>query len=99
MQTGLQKYETLFVLKPTLNEEENKALIERIKSVIEEQGKVEEVQEWGNRRLAYKIQNKYREGYYVLINFEADKACLDSLNHVFRITEDIIRDIITKRFA
>lgn len=97
MQTRLQKYETLFVLKPTLNEDENKALIGRIKNVINEEGKVEDVEEWGVKRLAYKIQNKYREGYYVLINFEAAKPCLDSLNHVFRITEDVIRDIITKR--
>ena len=41
-----------------------KALIERIKNVINEEGKVEDVEEWGIKRLAYKIQNKYREGYY-----------------------------------
>lgn len=95
----MQKYETLFAVRPDMTEEEIKAIVERIQNVITNNGgKVEEVDEWGMRKLAYKINNKYRDGYYALINFEAEKACLDELNHTFRITEDIIRDIIVKRY-
>ena len=94
----MQKYETLFVIDPTLAEEERTALIERVKALVEAKGKIEKVDEWGIRKLAYKINNKFREGYYVLIEFEAGNDCLDELNHVFRITENIIRDIIVKRY-
>jgi len=94
----MQKYETLFAVRPDMSEEEVKAIAERIQNVITKNGgKVEEVEEWGMKKLAYKIKNKYRDAYYTLINFEADKPCLDELNHVYRITEDIIRDIIVKR--
>ena len=95
----MNPYETLVAFKPDLAEDQVKAIVERIQNVITNNGgKVVDVDEWGMRKLAYKIQNKYREGYYVLVNFEADKPCLDALNHVYRITEDIIRDIIVKRY-
>ena len=95
----MKKYETLFAIRPDMTEEEITAIIERIQNVIKNNGgNVEEVEEWGMRKLAYKIKNKYRDGYYTLINFEAEKSCLDELNHTFRITEDILRDIIVKRY-
>ena len=95
----MQKYETLFAVIPDMTEEEVKAMVEKIQNVITSNGgKVEEVDEWGMKKLAYKINNKYRDAYYTLINFEAEKPCLDALNHTFRITEDIIRDIIVKRY-
>lgn len=94
----MKKYETMFVVRPDMTEEESKAVVERIQNVITENGgNVEEVQEMGMKRIAYKVLNKYHDGYYTLINFEADKPCLDELNHVFRITENIIKDIIVKR--
>ena len=95
----MKKYETLLAVRPDMYEEEIKGIIEKIQNVITNNGgKVEEVEEWGMKKLAYKIRNKYRDAYYALINFEADKACLDELNHVYRITEDILRDIIVKRY-
>ncbi len=93
----MQKYETLFVLKPDMSEEDMKALLAKITDVIAKNGEVEEVEEWGLKKLAYKIANKYRDGYYFLINFKGNNECLSELNHVYRITENIIRDIVVTR--
>lgn len=91
----MTKYETLFIINPNSTEEETAAVIGRIKGVIETGGTVIEVSEWGKKKLAYEIQ-KLREGYYVLIKFEANAQILEELNHIFRITENVIRDIVVK---
>lgn len=89
----MKKYETLFVLNPTLDEESLKANIEKIKGIIEQNGTVTNVDEWGKRRLAYEI-NDINEGYYVLINFEANPELPKELDRVFRITDTVIRHLI-----
>ena len=71
------------------------SLIERIKGVVEENGSVENIDEWGKRKLAYEVKG-YREGYYVLMNFTADTSVPAEMDRVFKITEDFIRHIIVK---
>jgi len=67
----MNKYESLYILKPDTEEEARKALIERFKTLVESNGgKVESVDEWGSRKLAYEI-DYIKEGYYVLMTFEA----------------------------
>lgn len=89
----MKKYETLFVLNPELDEESIKTNIEKIKGIIEQNGTVTNVDEWGKRRLAYEI-NDMNEGYYVLINFEANPELPKELDRVFRITDTVIRHLI-----
>ena len=68
----MRKYETIFILHPSLDEEAVKANIEKFKGVIENGGgTVENVDFWGKRKLAYEIA-KVNEGFYTLINFEAN---------------------------
>ena len=93
----MQKYELLLVFAPTLSEEEVKGQIDRYSEIINKNGKVENVDEWGLKKLAYKIDNKYREGYYVIIDFESTPEVLDELNHIYLITESILRNMITKK--
>jgi len=65
----MRAYETLFILKPDLEEEAITAAIERLTTLIQNNnGTVEQVNRWGKKRLAYEIQD-YREGYYTLILF------------------------------
>ena len=60
----MRKYETIFILHPSLDEEAFKANVEKFKGVIENGGGViENVDFWGKRKLAYEI-NKVGEGYY-----------------------------------
>ena len=87
------KYETIFVVHPTLDEEARTALIERFKSLIEQNGTLEEVDEWGTRKLAYEIDDQ-REGYYVLINFESAPDFPAELDRIYNITDGIMRSII-----
>ena len=95
----MRKYETIFILHPSLDEEAVKANIEKFQGVIVNGGgKVENVDFWGKRKLAYEI-NKVNEGYYTLINFEAYPELPKELERVFRITDGVIRHIIVKNEA
>ncbi|NEZ47875.1 30S ribosomal protein S6 [Clostridium niameyense] len=90
----MRKYETVFILNPSLDEEGYKANVEKFKGVIENAGgTIENVDLWGKRKLAYEI-NKINEGYYVLINFLADTELPKELDRVFRITDTVMRHMI-----
>ena len=93
----MRKYETIFILHPSLDEESVKANIEKFKGVIENGGgTVENVDFWGKRKLAYEIA-KVNEGFYTLINFEANTELPKELDRVFRITDGVIRHIVVKQ--
>lgn len=95
MTEKINKYETIFVLDSTKTEDEITALVEKFKSLIEANGEIESVDEWGKRRLAYSI-NDLTEGYYVLINFKSGTDFPAELERVYGITEGVIRDIVIK---
>ena len=89
----MRKYETLFILRPTLEEEKRNEVIEKFKGIIAAEGEVEKVEEWGNKRLAYEIE-KIREGYYVLVNFLANPTLPKELERNFKISDDVMRYIV-----
>ncbi len=92
----MRKYETIFILHPSLDEEAVKTAQDKFKGVIENGGGVvENVDFWGKRKLAYEI-NKISEGYYTLINFSADSELPKELDRIFRITDGVVRHIIVK---
>ena len=95
MTEKINKYETIFVLDSTKTEDEITALVEKFKSLIEANGEIESVDQWGKRRLAYPI-NDLTEGYYVLINFKSGTDFPAELERVYGITEGVIRDIVIK---
>ena len=86
-------YEVLYVLNPTLGEEETAALVARFKELAEGRGSVSEVDEWGKRRLAYPIQDQ-NDGYYVQLDFTSGNAFPAELDRIFRITDGVMRSII-----
>ena len=93
----MRKYETIFILSPSFEEEAVKATIEKFKGVIENGGgTVENVDFWGKRKLAYEIA---KVGYYTLINFTANTELPRELDRIFRITDGVIRHIIVKEEA
>lgn len=93
----MRAYETIFVLKPELEKEVVDSFIAKVKTIIEAAGEIEAVDEWGKRKLAYEIDKKYTEGYYVLITFKAETSVLDNLDHLYKINDDVIRSIVVKR--
>jgi small subunit ribosomal protein S6 len=87
----MNKYESIYVIRPTVDEEGIKALIERFNNLIQQEGgQVENVDEWGKRRLAYPIDD-LNEGYYVLVNFSAESDLPEELERNYKITDDILR--------
>lgn len=90
----LSKYESIIIINPAI--EDKTAVIEKFSTMINKDGKVESVEEWGNRKLAYEIK-KNTEGYYVLINFEAKPEFIDELERVYKITDEIIKFIVVKK--
>ena len=91
----LNKYETIFVIKPQ-EEEQLKALVEQFKNLIETQAQLDSVDEWGMKKLAYEV-NKQKEGYYVLINFSANPDFPQELERNYKITESILKYIIIRK--
>jgi len=90
----MRNYETIFILHPSLDDEAIKANIEKFKGVIENGGGViENVDEWGKRKLAYPIE-KINDGYYTLVNFKSSPELPKELERVFRITDGVIRFMV-----
>ena len=88
------KYEVLYIIDNTLGEEGIQALVEKFKALVEENGTVTEVNEWGVRKLAYEI-NDMTEGYYVLMTFESAPDFPAELDRLMRINDGIMRSLIT----
>ena len=91
-----EKYELMFILNPNLSEEETAGLVEKFRTLIENNGTVDELQEMGKRKLAYEI-NYLSEGYYVLVKFSCAPAFPAELDRVLGITDGVIRSLITLR--
>ena len=89
-------YEVMMVFSLKNGEEAAKALLEKFKAMIEANGTLGEITEWGKRRLAYLI-NDEAEGYYALANFEAAPEFPAELDRVFKITDGVLRTMIIKK--
>ena len=80
------KYEVLYILDPNLGEEATAALVEKFKALVEGNGTLTSIDEWGKRRLAYPI-NALMAGYYVLMTSDANPAFPAEHDPVFKITD------------
>ncbi len=92
----MNKYESIIIINPSLEEEGLKSLIKKFSDLINTDGKVESVEEMGKRKLAYEVK-KNKEAYYVLINFEANPKLITELERNYRITDDVIKFIVVKK--
>ena len=86
-------YEVVYIMDPALGEEAIAAMIEKFKALVETQGTVAAIDDWGKRRLAYPI-NDLNEGYYVLMTFNAAAAIPHELDRLFRINDSVMRSLI-----
>ena len=87
-------YEVVFILNPNLDEEATAAMVAKFKTLAEQNGSAVEVEEWGSRKLAYPINYK-TEGYYVLMTCEAKPELPAEIDRVMKITENVMRSLIT----
>ncbi len=91
------KYESIFVFSVEgKTEEDVQALVAKFKALIEKNGTVESVDEWGKKKLAYLI-NDEAEGYYVLYNFESEPTFPAELERIAGITDGVLRSIVVRK--
>jgi len=87
----LSKYETIFIIDPDIESEGVESIIEDIQNLVSGSGgQVIKVDRWGKKRLAYEVKGN-RDGYYGLINFEADPQFIQRLGRYYGLTEQIIK--------
>ena len=86
-------YEAVYILDADLGEEATAALVAKFKNLVESNGTLAEVDEWGKRRLAYPINDK-NDGYYVLMTFTSATSFPLELDRIFRITDGVVRSLI-----
>ncbi len=93
----MKAYELLFFVNPSIDEETRLATMKRIDTVIAQQGGVvDNVEEWGKKKLAYEI-NKLTDGDYTLIDFHAEPTAIAELDRVLHIMDAVVRYMITRR--
>ena len=92
----MNKYESVIIINPTVEDQAVKGLIEKFSTIINNDGKVESVEEMGRKKLAYEIK-KHSEGNYVLFNFEANPSLIAELERIYRITDEIIKFIVVRK--
>ena len=84
-------YEELFIVKPDAPDEEVDQFIEQMKSIVTHGGgSVDKVDKWGKRRLAYRV-DKYREGAYVLFQFNAAPETVKEFERRLRVSDLVIK--------
>lgn len=92
----MRKYETVYILRPDLDEAAAEAAVAKVEETIKGNGgEVEKTDKWGIKKLAYEIQD-YTEGSYVVVNFTGDNATVDALDYVYKVSDAIIRSIVIR---
>lgn len=93
----MKAYELLFFVSPSIDEESRVAVMGRIENTIAEgKGTIDNVDEWGKRKLAFEIEG-LADGDYTLIDFHTDPTTIAELDRVLRITDAVVRHMIVRR--
>ena len=95
MEKVINSYETLFIVDVTSGEEAVKATTEKFLNLIEKNAEVVEVTTWGQRRLAYPINDK-PEGYYTIVTFKSAPEFPAELERLYNIDENIMRSLVLR---
>lgn len=86
-------YEVVYIMNPALGEEGIAALTEKFKALVEANGTLNELDNWGKRRMAYPISDLL-DGHYVLMSFTSGAAFPAELDRILKITDGVIRSMI-----
>ena len=93
----MREYELFYMIKTDITEEQTEAVIEKFNGILTREGaEVTAVDKWGKRKLAYVIDKKYRQGYYVLVKFNGTPAAVKEADRLLKIDDNVLRHMITK---
>lgn len=92
----MNKYEIMYIIRPNIEDEAKKAVVERFDNVLTGQGaEIVESKDWGKRRLAYEIAD-FRDGLYRLVTVNASPEAVQEFDRLAKINGDIIRHIVIR---
>ena len=91
----MNKYESVIIVNPNVDEEGIKALEKKFTDIINNDGKLEKIDNLGKRKLAYEVK-KNNEGIYLVLTFEANANLIEELQRNYRITDEVIKFIVIK---
>ncbi len=91
----MNKYEAMIIFRPNLEEEKREEIFNKFKKIIDSNGSVSTIDEWGSRKLAYLIDD-FKEGYYIVVNFESEADVVNEINRVAKITDEVIRHMVVR---
>lgn len=92
----MRDYEVMTIHRPDLGEDDVDARIKELESYLSEQGATVKGKDlWGKRRFAYEIEH-LTEGYYSVVNFEAEAGAIDSLDRMLSLADEVVRHKIVK---
>jgi small subunit ribosomal protein S6 len=92
----MRRYELMLVLRPDVADDKAQAVIDRTtRQLVASGGQIIKVAPWGRRRLAYQI-DRYREGSYHIVLFEAPPDALGEMERTLQITEEVLRHLVTR---
>lgn len=94
----MRKYEVMYIIRPDIEQEAVQAAVEKFQGIISNGGEITKHDVLGKRRLAYEIK-KFRDGHYVLVNFNAEPAVVAELERLMKISDEVIRYLITNDVA
>ena len=92
----MKAYELLYFVAPSIDEDSRTRISDRINRALEGKGQIDNVEEWGKRKLSYEV-GRLAEGEYTLIDFHADPDAIAELDRVLRITDACVRHMIVRR--
>jgi small subunit ribosomal protein S6 len=89
-------YESIFIIKPTLSDEETEKVIQKMQEIITTGGgEIINVENWGKKKLAYEIK-KHKRGHYVLLHLKAEGPLVKELERNYRLSDAVIKFITVK---
>lgn len=91
-----KNYEMVYILSPALGDEDLQAARERIQGIVSANAEINDVQDWGRKRLAYEI-NDFKEGAYSLVTFSAEAEAPIEIERLMRIQADVLRYLIVRQ--
>ncbi|WP_018754174.1 30S ribosomal protein S6 [Paenibacillus terrigena] len=95
----MRKYEVMYIIRTDIEQEVVQAAVEKFQGIVSNGGgEITKHDVLGKRRLAYEIK-KFRDGHYVLVNFTAEPAVVAELERVMKISDEVIRYLITQDVA
>jgi small subunit ribosomal protein S6 len=87
----MRRYEVMLIFDPSLEDKDVKAAVDRhLTTVTSRGGKVVNIDHWGKRRFAYEIRH-LNEGYYAVVDLDAEPATVDELSRVLGLADEVVR--------